>query len=189
MKFGMNIGAGPVHLDSDGTIQWENSDFAQTDSSKSWKLEKFRDFTKPMEDISNGSVDIIVAWHILEHMGFPTERNAIIQEWKRVLSLGGHILLACPDVSKIAKHIVDRDGPWQDWFICMVNTYGPYNGFIGDVHRWGYNDEEVKKLFVSEHGFREAHTIIPNDIYQLIGLPNGHKLGCADYNVQVDITK
>lgn len=189
MKFGMNIGAGPVHLDSDENIRWENSDFAQSDSAKGWQLEKIRDFTKHMDDIADNSVDYIVAWHILEHMGFPIERNSIIQEWKRVLVPYGKVFLACPDVSKIAKHIVDRDGPWEDWFICMVNVYGPYNGFIGDVHRWGYNASEVAKLFMEEHGYSDARIMVDLSLVNQIGLNNARKLGCADYNVQLEIAK
>lgn len=192
---GLNIGSGPVLLQSDH-IEWENSDFADTESGKGWELEarqknliyKKRDFTKPMEDIADESIDYIVAWHILEHMGFPMERNAILSEWKRVLKPGGQIFLACPDIKKIAKHIVDGDGPWADWFICMVNVYGPYNGFIGDVHRWGYNEEDVARLFIQEFGFSQAQSMDQNMLFGIIG-QNAFKLGFADYNVQVRILK
>ena len=186
---GLNIGAGPIHLDSMLGIEWENSDFAQTESAKGWTLEKLRDFTKPMDDLVNDSVDYIVAWHIFEHMGFPIERNAIIQEWKRVLKPGGKVFLACPDLKKIAEHIVRGDGPWADWFICMVNIYGPYNGFIGDLHRWGYNINEVEKIFVSEHGYSECRNLNQQILANYIGIPNAQKCGMADYNVQVEITK
>lgn len=185
----LNIGCGPVYLQSNNQIECENSDFADTDSAKGWKLDKLRDFTKPMDDIADESIDYIVAWHILEHMGFPTERDSILREWHRVLRRGGQIFLACPDLSKIARHIVDRDGPWSDWFICMVNVFGPYNGFIGDIHRWGYNEESVFKLFVDEHKFSECRTLDQNLLGYEIGVPNALKLGFADYNVQVKITK
>ena len=185
----LNIGAGPIRLENFGDIECENSDFADTESAKGWKLDKLRDFTKPMNDLENDSIDYIVAWHILEHMGFPTERNEIIAEWKRVLKPGGKIFLACPDLSKIARHIIDRDGPWADWFICMVNVYGPYNGFIGDVHRWGYNEEEVGKLFVKEFGYTNCHTLDVGELVNNIGVDNANKMGIADYNVQVTITK
>lgn len=188
MLKGLNIGCGPLLLKSDFNIEWENSDFADTESSKAWRIDKKRDFTKPMDDIEDNSIDFIVAWHIFEHMGFPTERDSIINEWKRVLKPGGKIALACPDVSKIAKHIVDRNGPWQDWFICMVNIFGPYNGFIGDVHRWGYNDEEAKKLFI-EKGFSFAETLMPDKLASLIGGENALRLPFADYNVQILIEK
>ena len=185
----LNIGAGPIRLENFGDLECENSDFADTESAKGWKLDKLRDFTKPMSDLENDSIDYIVAWHILEHMGFPTERNEIIAEWKRVLKPGGKIFLACPDLSKIARHIIDRDGPWADWFICSVNVYGPYNGFIGDLHRWAYNYDELVKLFKDEHQYSDCHELTPGSLMNYISIDNAQKLGFAEYNAQVEITK
>lgn len=189
MKRGLNLGSGPIYLDSDFFIRWENSDFADSESAKGWKLDKRRDFTKPMNDIKDGSVDYIVAWHILEHMGFPTERDDVIREWYRVLRPGGRIFLACPDLKKIARHIVDGDEAWGDWFICMVNVYGPYNGFRGDIHRWGYNQEEIIKLFTKDHAFADCLELLPGMLSLCIGEKNALKLGFANYNAQMEIRK
>lgn len=187
MRKGLNLGAGPIHLDSDSFCEWENSDFAQTESAQGWSLEKLRDFTKPFTDLEDNSIDFIVAWHIIEHVGLH-ENAAIIKEWNRVLKPGGSLFIACPDLSKIAKHIVDRDGPWQDWFICMVNVFGPYNGFVGDYHKWGYNVESLSKL-LQENGFSSVDELKREELFQAIGVNNANKIGFADYNVQLEGVK
>lgn len=190
MKKGLHIGAGPVHLDSDQYVEWENSDGAalsDTESSRSWTIEKVRDFTQPFDDILDNTIDCIVFWHCVEHLGL-SEKDPVLKEFLRMLKFGGKLYIACPDVSKIARHIVDRDGPWQDWFICMVNIFGPYNGYIGDFHRWGYNEEELKRLVISL-GFSQANTLSPQTLYQDIGMNNGAKMGFADYNIQLEVIK
>lgn len=184
---GLNIGAGPVHLDNTHSIEWENSDFADTEPSKGWSLEKLRDFTKPMDDLEDNSIDYIVAWHIIEHVGLH-ENGAIVQEWKRVLKPGGKLFIACPDLTKIARHIVDRDGPWQDWFICMVNVFGPYNGYVGDYHKWGYDFQSLGKLLL-ENGYADYRELNSLQLADMIGMANAQKIGFADYNIQAVATK
>lgn len=179
---GLNLGCGPIFLEYENTVGWENSDNADTESSRSWKIDKARDFTKPMTDIGDQTIDYIVAWHIIEHVGLH-ENASLIKEWIRVLKPGGKLFIACPDLSKIAKHLVDRDGPWEQWYICMVNLFGPYNGSIGDYHKWGYNEEELKKL-LTENGFGSVNPTSPQELAHYIGPTNAQKIGFADYNVQ-----
>lgn len=187
MLKGLNIGCGPLVFRSDSFVEWENSDFADTESAASWPIDKKRDFTKPFEDLGDNSVDIILGWHIVEHIELG-QNAAVIREWNRVLKPGGSLLLACPDVGKIAKHIVDRDGPWADWFTCMVNIFGPYNGFVGDFHKWGYDVENLGKL-LRENGFSNTTELTPGRLVSLIGAENANKVGFAEYNIQMEGTK
>jgi len=187
MKKGLHIGAGPVHLDNSFDIDWENSDGAETESSRSWSLEKHRDFTKPFEDIVDNSVDYIVFWHCVEHLGLH-EKDDVLKEFSRILRAGGKLFIACPDMTKIARHIVDRDGPWADWFICAVNVMGPYNGYVGDFHKWIYNFEELSKV-LKENGFSETNELSQNVLAHHIGIENTNKLGFADFNIQMETTK
>lgn len=187
MKKGLNLGCGPVYLESSQYINWENSDFAESEPSLGWRLDRKRDFTKPMSDISDNSIDYIVAWHIIEHVGLH-ENADLVKEWKRVLKFDGSVFVACPDLTKIAKHIIDRDGPWADWYICMVNVFGPYNGYIGDYHKWGYDEVSLRRLFF-ENGYRYATLLDPDMLAFKIGKRNALKLAFADYNCQLEITK
>lgn len=184
---GLNLGCGPIYLDSTVYTTWENSDFADTEPANGWKIDKKRDFLEKMEDLGDNSVDFIVAWHIFEHIPMHLTGD-VIREWKRVLKPGGQLYLACPDITEIARHIISRDGPWSDWFICMVNIFGPYNGFIGDIHRWGYDQSEIQKKFIAE-GFSQAGRLDPALLARNIGEENAKKLGFADYNVQAILIK
>lgn len=184
---GLNLGCGPVILEGGTNIEWENSDFADTESSAGWQMTRKRDFTKRMDDIADGSIDFIVAWHIIEHVGLH-ERMEILKEWLRVLTPGGRLFIACPDLTKIARNLVNRQGPWADWFICMVNVFGPYNGYVGDYHKWGYDDAELRKVLI-EAGFSRCDLLNPPKLANAIGGMNASRLGFADYNIQLEAFK
>lgn len=187
MKKGLHIGAGPIYLIDDNDIEWENSDGADTESAQSWSLDKKRDFTKPFTDIVDNSVDYIVFWHCVEHLGLH-EKDDVLREFLRMLKPQGEIFIACPDMTKIAQHIVDRDGAWQDWFICAVNVMGPYNGYVGDYHKWIYNLEELGKV-MNNIGFVDYHELTIQELTNKIGIQNANKLGFADYNLQATAKK
>jgi predicted SAM-dependent methyltransferase len=190
MKKGLHIGAGPIHLDNLNGIEWENSDgaaIADTESSKSWQVERVRDFTLPFFDVADNSIDYIVFWHCVEHLNL-SDKDNVLKEFLRMLTPGGRLFIACPDISKIARHIVDRDGPWQDWFICAVNIFGPYNGFVGDYHKWGYNFEELGKV-MRALGYSEYTELSPGILATSIGAVNANKLGFAEYNIQAVAVK
>jgi predicted SAM-dependent methyltransferase len=184
---GLNIGCGPVILQTDH-IEWENSDFADTESSQSWKIDKKRDFTQPMTDIEDNSIDFIIAWHIIEHVGLHENAN-LVTEWFRVLKPGGKLFIACPNIKAIAQNIVAGTPPWNDPYIMMVNLFGPYNGYVGDYHKWGYTPESLSEL-LTRCGFSQVN---PNftigNLASNIGGNNANKVGFADYNLQMEAIK
>jgi predicted SAM-dependent methyltransferase len=58
-----------------------------------------------------GSADLIYAAHLLEH--FPTDAvPGMLAEWRRVLKVGGQLLVAVPDIEAIAKIIAERRPGW-----------------------------------------------------------------------------
>jgi SAM-dependent methyltransferase len=198
MPKALNIGCGPVILKSDSFAEWENSDFAPVEDAQGnkmpaagWAIDKRRDFTKPLDDIVDNSIDYILAWHIIEHVGLH-EKDAIIKEWHRVLKPGGRLFIACPDILQIAKNIVANEhnpnSPWHDPFIRAVNIYGPYNGFVGDYHKWGYDAGELSRV-LGVLGFSQVHQLNPGILGDKIGMDNAGKVGFADYNIQLEAVK
>ena len=66
----------------------------------------------------NGSVDLLYASHVLEHLP-SAQVPGVLREWRRVLRDGGRILIAVPDLDRIARLLVSRAGwftpPNQPW--------------------------------------------------------------------------
>lgn len=180
----LNLGCGPIYLNSTPGIDWENSDFAETEPSASWQIDKKRDFTQPLSDIPDNSIKFIVAWHIIEHVGLH-ENAALVKEWLRVLEPGGKVFIACPNISKIAQNIVSGTPPWNDPYIMMVNLFGPYNGFVGDYHKWGYTEDSLSKLLLDNGFSGVVRELSPVVLEGYIGTMNARKLGFADYNIQL----
>ena len=134
MNTAINVGCGPNYLESD-SIKWINTDLHK---DAGFRVDQEWDFLQPIP-LPAASVDFILAWHVLEHAGL-SERDGMVNDWYRVLKPGGKLAVAVPN-------IIDLLGRYQrgefDWYILMVNIYGPWNGFIGDLHRWGYNYDEL----------------------------------------------
>jgi len=147
----LNLGCGPNYLPlNEG---WVNVDIRlDTD----WRIDQHWDFTKPLP-LPNESVDFILAWHIFEHIGL-TNRSDILKDWHRLLKTGGKLAIAVPDILYIFEQYKRGEFAPNDWFIFMVNVYGPYNGIEGDYHRWGYCYDELIKV-LNETNFKNCERL------------------------------
>ena len=158
-KVALNIGCGPNYLQSD-KIKWINTDICV---GHGFKVDKRWDFLEKIP-LADGSVDFILAWHVLEHAGLH-ERDKMVQDWYRVLKVGGKLAIAVPDILDLLERY--KRGEF-DWYILMVNIYGPWNGFIGDLHRWGYNREELARV-LKEAGFSSVDTLGLHNVPEELG--------------------
>ena len=108
----------------------------------------------PFDD---GSVDLVYASHVLEHL--PTARvPAVLLEWRRVLREGGRILIAVPDLERIAQLLVSRSGwftpPNQPW---IGVVYGGQKDEL-DFHKTGFTALWLAAL-LDEAGFGSIERI------------------------------
>ena len=87
----------------------------------------------------DGSMDVCVLHHVLEHFGLG-EGQSLITECQRVLKAGGSLIVTVPDMEKLAKGWLD--GTFSD-YIYMVNVYGAYMGEPGDRHCWGFRERTL----------------------------------------------
>jgi len=172
----INIGCGPTYLEG-----WTNTDLRPEDLpddavSKSWKVDQTWDFTESIP-LPNNSVDFILAWHILEHIEL-SKSGEVVKDWHRVLKNGGKVACAVPDVWKIVERW--RSGEFND-FIGAVNIAGPYNGYMGDFHKWAYTQHTL------EDKFKKAGFLIVKELRQYPSElePFRDKIGFADYNAQI----
>jgi predicted SAM-dependent methyltransferase len=99
----------------------------------------------PYED---GTVDMIVLHHVLEHYGCGEAQN-LLDICHRLLKDGGSLLIFVPDMSELAKMFIRQEITAQIYF---TNVYGAYQGHDADRHKWGY-DKHSLYGFLMTHGF------------------------------------
>jgi predicted SAM-dependent methyltransferase len=106
---------------------------------------------------SDGEAELLHASHLLEH--FPTDDiPRMLREWRRVLKPGGKLLIAVPDLERISRVIVEKEG----WFT------PPHNPWLGaiyggqkdafDFHKTGYTEAWLAYL-LQNAGFGELRRV------------------------------
>jgi predicted SAM-dependent methyltransferase len=178
---GLNLGCGPNYLKSD-KMEWINTDLV---TDHNFQPDQLWDFRKPIP-LPDGSVGFILAWHILEHAALH-ERDGMVKDWYRVLKPGGKLAIAVPDIVDLYERYKKHE---FDWYILMVNIYGPWNGFIGDLHRWGYNRDELAKV-LKDGGFGRVDELgrhnVPEELKEFVESADGKApplVVLADWAVQ-----
>jgi predicted SAM-dependent methyltransferase len=174
-KLGLNIGSGPCHLDSTDEMRWMNTDIRD---DMNWELEANWDFMEPIP-LEDNSVDFILAHHVFEHVSL-NDRMAVLKDWFRILKPSGKLAISVPNIPKLMQMWTDGEFHKEEgdpWFRFMVNIYGPYNGIIGDLHKWGYSDDELRKV-LGEAGFSNISDLneanVPGELYRFT-LGQGHE--------------
>lgn len=107
---------------------WTNIDI-----SERWSPDIVADAAN-LHMIPDGSVEMIVGHHIIEHVGLG-EFDGAIRECYRVLQPGGSLILTTPDLYVLSRAWID--GKINDYIFC-VNLYGAYMGDEADRHKWLY---------------------------------------------------
>jgi SAM-dependent methyltransferase len=105
----------------------------------------------------DGSADLIYASHVLEHL--PTARvPEVLREWRRVLRDGGRLLVAVPDLERIARLLVSRPGwftpPNQPW---VGVVYGGQHDEL-DFHKTGFTAISLAAL-LDDAGFGSTERV------------------------------
>lgn len=113
---------------------WLNIDIRE----QGYKVDLISDIgSLPM--FNDNSVDVICLHHVIEHIDIG-ELEGYITEWYRLLKPGGELSVFVPDISRIFA-------AWGqgriNTYIRNVNIYGAYQGYLSDLHRWGYDSAEL----------------------------------------------
>ena len=93
----------------------------------------------PFDD---GTIDMVVLHHVLEHFHLGPEVDAVLLECHRVLEDHGSLLVFVPDMRALAQAWMTRQ---ISDYIYMVNVYGAWQGENGDDHHWGWSGESLVK--------------------------------------------
>lgn len=94
---------------------------------------------------ADGSMDLVVSHHSLEHDGCG-EADGFIREAYRVLKPGGSLLVFVPDMWSLAWKWLNGEITEQ---IYMTNVYGAYMGHEEDRHKWGYTQNSLRAALVA----------------------------------------
>jgi hypothetical protein len=144
----LNIGAGRYRLDS-----WVNIDVHPAELAM--------DIRWGLPGLPDGAVQWIVLIHMLEHLYFPGEADALMRELRRVLAPGGVVRIVVPDIEKCLRAYADGDSRFFDdrkntWTRIKVGTKleaflnyagaGPNPGQFLSSHKFGYDFETLEHL-------------------------------------------
>jgi len=88
----LHLGCGTKHIDG-----WVNVDARPLEG-----VDRVDDI-QTLAGIEAGSVDIIYASHVLEHVG-RLEYVAVLKRWFELLKTGGILRVAVPDIEQVVNH-------------------------------------------------------------------------------------
>jgi len=130
----LNIGSGQRKFDN--KHGWRN-----VDVNPKWHPDLVADGSHlPM--IEDGSADVIVLHHVLEHFGCG-EAAPLIRECHRILCPGGSLLVFVPDMRQLFQAWMQGRLNTQ---LMMTNVYGAYMDSEADRHKWGYDRTSLKEF-------------------------------------------
>lgn len=90
----------------------------------------------------SGTIDEILAYHLLEHL-YPEDAERCLEiHWHRLLKLGGKLVLEMPDMDRIMTMYVKGEYSAEQ---ATHLTYGAHRNEY-DSHLWGYTPESTTRL-------------------------------------------
>lgn len=131
----LNIGSGQRRFEGHG---WINIDAV---SRPGQVPDLILDAGKEVLPYPDNSMECAVLHQVYEHFGCG-EGHALIKEIYRVLRPDGFLIVTVPNMKNLAQRWLE--GGIED-FIFMVNTYGAYQGYDSDRHKWGYYGMSLKQ--------------------------------------------
>lgn len=133
----LNLGSGQRRF-GDG---WIN-----IDSQAKWLPDVVSDGIVYLRSYAEGTVDMIVLHHVLEHYGCG-EADELLGECARVLRPGGSLLVFVPDIWELASGWMEGKISTQ---IYLTNVYGAFMGDEADRHRWAFTQRSLNELLMSK---------------------------------------
>lgn len=116
-------------------------------------LDPRADIVSPVDKLAafkDGEVDEIYAIHLFEHLS-RAEVAPVLAEWRRVLKVGGKLIIEVPCLDKIAQMVVDGV---DDVRLTLFGLFGdireksPYMR-----HQWCYTAKELSEI-LTDAGFK-----------------------------------
>lgn len=119
----------------------------------------FRD----LSDFLDGSVAEIYASHVLEHLAYSSEALPALTECHRILSPGGRLMVAVPDMERICRLMVHEAATLQVQYQLMRILFGGQTD-AWDYHKAGFTPELLAG-FLGNAGFDEVQRVDRFDLF------------------------
>ncbi len=106
--------------------------------------------------------DVVMAVHVIEHF-YLWEVQDILAEWKRVLKVGGTLILELPCMDKIVQYMARQLEANESFDIQMtwLALWGhPGHKRVEMCHKWGYTKEQIKAELMLA-GFMDVEVVAP----------------------------
>lgn len=142
----LHLGAGDVILE----------DYINIDIRKLTGIDFAIDITR-LSFIGNDMVDEIYTCHTLEHISHTTNM-AILTEWRRVLKIGGKLLISVPDFDKIVEVYQASNGSIWDIKSPLMGE----QDYPEDAHYSVYNFAYLKQILLHV-GFASVRAMTKRD--------------------------
>ena len=104
----------------------------------------------------NACIDRIECFHLIEHIEHPLI-NHVFLEWRRVMKMGGYLVIECPDGDETMRQYLDGDESK------LRNIYGAQR-WEGDAHYWCYNVKRLNNILF-DIGFEYIREGDPQDYH------------------------
>jgi len=151
----LHIGSGPYNLDG-----WINLDIfpAQLSTNVLWGL-----------PFTNGQCRFVFLSHLLEHLFYPTDASALLEEIYRILQPGGVVRIVVPDIEQCLRAYQEGSNEFfekrvEHWgagdgnatrlehFLSYAGA-GPDPAWLFEAHKFGYDFETLERA-LQRAGFK-----------------------------------
>lgn len=106
--------------------------------------------------LPDGCADELMACHFIEHV-FEWEAPFLLLEWKRLLKVGGKLILELPNIQAAARNLLEGLSP-QMWRFAFYGDGSHKDSFM--CHRFGYTPLSIMAA-VEAAGFGNVQIMPP----------------------------
>ncbi len=108
-------------------------------------------------DFPDNHADELHAIHLFEHLP-RMESDAVLSEWRRVLRVGGKLVIEIPCLNKIAQNIINGE---KNLRLTVLGLFGdPMDKKPDMMHKWCYSKDEIRSMLEGV-GFRDVRVMEP----------------------------
>jgi predicted SAM-dependent methyltransferase len=118
-----------------------------------------------LDNISDESISVIYASHVLEHFHYGLENNLMhtLSEWYRVLKSGGELYISVPDLNTLCWLFINPNFTVLERHHIMRIIFGGQTNKY-DIHYVGF-DYEILGSYLQQSGFSDIEKVSEFNVF------------------------